>query len=260
VSSSDEKHVFVSYVHEDSDRVDELCSILEASRIPYWRDRSSLGPGDAWKAKIREAIRGGALVFLACFSDNSRARGTSHMNEEITLAVEEYRKMPPGRTWLIPVRFDSGNPPVWDLGAGRVMSDLNYADLFGARLPAEAAALVTTIHGLMGEKQLGAAQALEAVEQATAADRVDLLKRLTKEMLPDPQRRIQLDDLISQEAHRVLGALTDPARVAGPLLGSDDHQAVRLAGEANELWSVCAPFVASLQVAVRWGSPQSLSS
>jgi hypothetical protein len=60
------KHVFVSYVHEDDTEVDQLCAVMEAAQIPYWRDRKSLGPGDAWKAKIREAIRGGSLVFLAC--------------------------------------------------------------------------------------------------------------------------------------------------------------------------------------------------
>jgi hypothetical protein len=116
------KHVFVSYVHEDADQVDELCAILEAAHVPYWRDRKSLGPGDAWKAKIRDAIRNGSLVFLACFSDRSRAKDTSHMNEELTIAVEEYRKRPPGRTWLIPVRFDPGDVPDWDLGVLSVAS------------------------------------------------------------------------------------------------------------------------------------------
>jgi len=118
---SEGKHVFVSYVREDSDAVDDLCSILEAAQIPYWRDRSALGPGDAWKAKIRQAIAEGSLVFLACFSNNSRAKDKSYMNEELTLAIEEFRMMPPGRTWLIPVRFDDGDLPEWDLGAGRTL-------------------------------------------------------------------------------------------------------------------------------------------
>ncbi len=61
------------------------------------------------------------------------------MNEELTIAIDEYRKRPPGRTWLIPVRFDSGGVPEWDLGAGRVLSDLNYADLFGKAYAAQAA-------------------------------------------------------------------------------------------------------------------------
>ena len=64
----EEKRVFISYVRENNAQVDKLCSVLEAAGIPYWRDRSALGPGDAWKAKIRDAIRSGAIVFLACFS------------------------------------------------------------------------------------------------------------------------------------------------------------------------------------------------
>lgn len=259
MSQDEGKHVFVSYVREDNTEVDKLCAVLEAAKIPYWRDRTSLGPGDAWKVKIREAIRGGSLVFLACFSDNSRAKDKSHMNEELTIAVEEYRKMPPGRTWLIPVRFDLGDVPEWELGAGRTLRDLNYSDLFGDGYAAQAASLVTTIHGVMGEKQLGPAAALEAVEQATAADRANLLKRLTKEMLVDPTRRIELDDLVSQEVQRILKVISDPERVAGPFGGTGDEQVVRLATETQELFELTKPFCASLQVAARWGSPDTLA-
>lgn len=259
MSQADGKHVFVSYVREDDSEVDKLCSVLEAAKIPYWRDRTSLGPGDAWKAKIRDAIRGGSLVFLACFSDQSRGKGKSHMNEELTLAVEEYRKMPPGRTWLIPVRFDSGDVPEWDLGAGKTLRDLNYSDLFGDGYAPQAASLVTTIHGVMGEKQLGPAAALEAVEQATSADRADLMKKLTKEMLVDPARRIELDDLVSQEVQRVMKVITDPDRVNTAFGGTGDEQVIRLATEAQELWEITKPFCASLQVAARWGTPDVLA-
>lgn len=157
------------------------------------------------------------------------------------------------------MRFDSGDVPEWDLGAGRTLSDLNYSDLFGEAYAAQAASLVTTVHGVMGEKQLGAAATLEAVEQAASADRADLLKRLTKEMLVDPTRRIELDDLVSQEVQRVLKVISDPARVAGPLGGSGDEQVVRLAEEAQRLFDLTKPFCASLQVAARWGSPETLA-
>lgn len=253
------KHVFISYVREDSDQVDGLCAVLEAAQIPYWRDRKDLGPGDAWRAKIRAAIRDGSLVFLACFSDNSRGRDKSYMNEELTLAVDEFRQMPPGRIWLIPVRFDVGDVPDWDLGAGRVLSDLNYSDLFGKDHTAHAARLVTTINRLLGEKRLDPATALAAVEQATSADRADLLKRLTKEMLLEPSRRIELDDLVSQEVQRVLAVLKDKDRVAGPLDGTNEEQIVRIAEEAQDLWTLSEPFCASLQVASRWGAPESLT-
>jgi len=258
VSSPDGNHAFVSYVHEDTTKVDELCAVLTAAGVPYWRDRTALGPGDAWKAKIREAIRNGSLVFLACFSDNSRAKDKSYMNEEITLAIDEFRKMPPGRTWLIPVRFDAGAVPEWDLGAGQILSDLNYADLFGSGYTPAAVSLVTTIHGLMGQKQLGPAATLEVVEHVDEADRADLLKRLTKDLLLDPQRRIQLDDLVAQEVHRVIAVLTDEDRVR-PLAGPGEDQVVRVAEHAEELWATVEPFCASLQVAARWGSPESLT-
>lgn len=41
------------------------------------------------------------------------------MNEELTLAAEEFRQYTPGHTWLIPVRLDDIALPEWDLGAGR---------------------------------------------------------------------------------------------------------------------------------------------
>ncbi|MER6936672.1 toll/interleukin-1 receptor domain-containing protein [Nocardioides sp. NPDC127514] len=255
----DGKHVFVSYVREDKDAVDGLCAVLEAAQIPYWRDRNDLGPGDAWRAKIREAIRGGSLVFLACFSDNSRAKGRSYMNEELTLAVDEFRQRPPGATWLIPIRFDSGDVPGWELGAGQMLSDLNYSDLYGDEHTANAARLVTTIHRVMGDNTMNAASALEAVQQVTDGERVDLLKRLTKEMLLDPQKRIDLDGLISQEVQRVLAVLKDDSRVQGPLAGSGSEQVVKLAENATELAALVMPFCASLQVAARFGSPDSLS-
>lgn len=259
MNSTEGKHVFISYVREDKEAVDGLCSVLDAAQIPYWRDRNDLGPGDAWRAKIREAIRDDSLVFLACFSDASRARTKSYMNEELTVAVEEFRLRPPGHPWLIPVRFDEGDVPEWGLGGGLYMSDLNYCDLFGKHHTANAARLVTTIHRLMGERQLDAAATLAAVEQVSNEERVDKLKRLTKEMLPDPARRIELDDLISQEVQRVNSVLNDTERYLLDGGESENNRIVAIAETANDFWSLTAPFCASLQVAARWGRPDDLT-
>ena len=259
MNSSEGRHVFISYVREDADRVDELCKVLEAAQIPYWRDRSSLGPGDAWRAAIRGAIRDGSLVFLACFSDSSRAKRKSYMNEELTLAVDEFRQMPPGRTWLIPVRFDPGEVPEWDLGAGRTLRDLNYSDLFGGDYLANVARLITTIHRLIGEKPTNTATALAAVEQSTDADRCDLIKRLTKDMLLDPMRRIELDELVTNEVHRIASVLNDEETVSGPRAVSNDEFVAHVVREAQALWGLSAPFCASIQVAARWGSPDILA-
>lgn len=82
-----EGHVFISYVREDSARVDRLRQILEHAGIPAWRDSAKLWPGQDWRLEIRRAITGDALVFLACFSLASGSRRTSYQNEELTLAI-----------------------------------------------------------------------------------------------------------------------------------------------------------------------------
>jgi len=84
-------HAFISYVREDSRRVDELQRTLEAAGVPVWRDTADLWPGEDWRAKIRSAITDNALVFIACFSQASRACGMSYQNEELTLAIEQLR-------------------------------------------------------------------------------------------------------------------------------------------------------------------------
>ena len=219
MTSTEAKHAFISYVNEDTQQVDGLCKVLEAAQIPYWRDRTALAPGDNWKAKIREAIRSGALVFIACFSDNSRSKHKSVMNEELTLAVEEFRQMAPGLTWLISVRLDDGPIPEWDLGAGRALGDLHYVSLFGDQYATEAVKLVTAVSLAMGTNGPDPATTRAAVEEAADRDRPALLRQLTKDMILNPARRIELDELIAQETKTILTAMRDedrfPPRTSG---------------------------------------------
>ena len=177
---SSAKHAFVSYVAEDKVRVDKLCRVLDAANVPYWRDRKALGPGEEWKRTIREAIGSGAMVFLACFSDRSRAKQKSYMNEELTLAVGEYRLRAPGQTWLIPVRFDAGEVPDWDLGAGRTLRDLNYVDLFGKAYTENAFQLVEAINAVMGVASLDPATVRTAVEEVSKKHPIQLREAATE--------------------------------------------------------------------------------
>jgi hypothetical protein len=126
-------HVFISYVRDDSRQVDQLQLALEAAGIPVWRDTTDLWPGEDWRAKIRRAITDNALVFIACFSQESLARDKSYQNEELTLAIEQMRLRPPDKPWLIPVRFDDCEIPDRDMGAGRTLTSIQRADLFGDR-------------------------------------------------------------------------------------------------------------------------------
>ena len=253
MADDEAKHVFVSYVREDTERVDKLCEALEAANIPYWRDRTALAPGDQWKQKISRAIRSGSLIFLACFSDRTQAKAKSYMNEELTLAAEEFRQYPPGATWLIPVRFAEIDIPAWDLGAGRMLSDLNYADLFGDKHMSSLINLITTINKVMGATGPDAATVRASIEEADDAERPDMLRRMVKEMIVDPARRIELDDLISQETQRILAAMRNEEQFPTQRLdGTDEDRVVRCAEVAAAYWQLAEPFCASLQVATRW--------
>ncbi len=143
-------HAFLSYVREDSAQVDRLQRALQRAGIPVWRDKSDLWPGEDWKAEIREAITDNALVFIACFSSSSLARVKSYQNEELVLAVEQLRLRAPEQPWLIPVRFDDCAVPDRDLGGGRRLSSLQWADLFGDAFDDGAARLVAAIRRILG--------------------------------------------------------------------------------------------------------------
>jgi len=143
-------HAFISYVREDSGKVDVLENMLQAAGIPVWRDTASLWPGEDWREKIRVAITHNALVFIACFSTHGAARQTSYQYEELLLAIDQLRQRRPGDPWLIPVRFDDCNVPDLELGAGRTLASIQRADLFGANRDLAARRVVEAIQRLLG--------------------------------------------------------------------------------------------------------------
>jgi len=142
-------HVFISYVREDSARVDELQRALEAAGIPVWRDTADLWPGEDWRANIRRAITNNALVFIACFSQAGLDREESYQNEELILAIEQLRRRRPDNPWLIPVRFDKCQIPDLDLGAGRTLASIQWADLFGYNAESNVIRLISAIQRIL---------------------------------------------------------------------------------------------------------------
>jgi len=251
------QHVFISYVREDAKAVDELCQMLSAAGIPYWRDRTALAPGDEWKAKIRQAIRSDqAVAFLACFSAQSAARPRNTMNEELTLAVEEFRKHTPGHAWLFPIRLDDTPIPEWELGASRTINDLHWTDLFGADKNQHYVGLTSQLHQLMGSRSHMPANLQAALDNLSEVDRATRLSEETKAMLLDPQRRIALSDLIHTEVGRILKELNNPELYGSDPEGGD--QLLRAAERAHHLSELTRPFCASLIVATRFGESTQL--
>ena len=146
------RYVFISYVREDSLKVDRLQRALEAAGLRVWRDTANLWPGEDWREKIRQAIQDDALVFIACFSHASVARSKSYQNEEFTLAIEQMRLRRPDEPWLIPVRLDDCEIPDRDIGGGRTLTSIQRADLSGDRFDDGAAKLIKSIRRIFGRQ------------------------------------------------------------------------------------------------------------
>ncbi|MBF9127607.1 toll/interleukin-1 receptor domain-containing protein [Plantactinospora sp. S1510] len=123
-----DRHVFISYVREDSAAVDRLATALRGHGIEVWLDRTHLVPGDRWADRIRQAIGAGAN-FVACFSAASSRRDRTYMNEELILAIEELRLRPRDRRWFLPVVLDGSPVPDHPIGAGETLRSLHHVDL-----------------------------------------------------------------------------------------------------------------------------------
>jgi hypothetical protein len=146
-------HAFVSYSRGDAAGADALEEALRAAGVRIWRDTADLWPGDDWRARIREAVSGDALVFLACLSSSRLAALRSRQHEELSLAIDELRQRNPQVPWLIPVRFDECEIPDLDIGGGKTLRSLESADLFGDGQAKELARLVTAVIQILSHEE-----------------------------------------------------------------------------------------------------------
>ncbi len=210
------KHVFLSYLREDAHHVDELQKVLEAAEFTVWRDTANLWPGDNWKQKIREAIQGGTLVFLACFSAALSNRESSYQFEELMIAADEYRLRPLDTSWLMTVRFDECEIPSVDLGGGRFLDrTIHRVDLFGEQKTAQTARLVTAIHRVMGSTP--GTPSPSVVSAVAAAKRADTSLEYLRDLIRNPTLVMDFDSYMTALRRPALTALEDRDRF--PIFG-----------------------------------------
>ena len=123
------QHVFISYIRKNKDQVDRLCEELTLRGIKVWVDRQAIAPGKRWKEEIRNAIHEGAF-FIACFSKEYYERKKTHMNEEVTVAVEDLRQRHTDQAWFIPVKLNECEIPSRNIGGGETLRDLQCTALY----------------------------------------------------------------------------------------------------------------------------------
>jgi formylglycine-generating enzyme required for sulfatase activity len=63
-AGSELPQVFVSYAHEDAEKVARITRLLEAVGVTVWRDIDRLLPGQKWKEKIAVAIKHSRVILL----------------------------------------------------------------------------------------------------------------------------------------------------------------------------------------------------
>lgn len=241
-------HAFISYVREDGERADRLATLLADAGIRVWRDVEDLWPGQDWKIQIRNAITNDSLAFLACFSTNSNNRDTTYQNEELILAAEQMRLRSPGRSWLVPVRFDSCQIPYYDLGAGRSFDSLQRVDLSDGEWRG-AGRLIAAVATILSVEAPPASHIVESDPRPSSpAARV-------RSTLLKPEMQIELEDAITQVAVEVKSRLADE----GYFPGSSDKLTNDLAGvrflasQAHAYFDAVKPVATVLAVGCSYG-------
>ncbi len=242
-------HAFICYVREDSAYADDLQELLTNAGIPIWRDTESLWPGENWRERIRDAITRGAIAFVPIFTQTSYAKGASGQNEELYLAADEMRRRRPGVSWLFPVRYDDCSVPALDLGGGRVLDDIQRADLFGESKEENAARLVEAVQRILDDDRPNNEERhAEEENLRSASTEIDRLDSEIKEILRDPAGDIRLFDLVMPIADALYDELTNLK--AYPVDGSVDVRAIT--SQIDNYWRDLRRFLQILVTAGAW--------
>jgi TIR domain len=248
-------HAFLSYVHEDGTSVDRVQRILEGAGVKVWRDKDDLFPGEDWRARIRNAIRTDALAFIACFSQSFLDKPSSHMNEELLLAVEELRKRPAGTAWLIPVRFDDCQLPDIEIGPGRTLDSLQRVDLIdpGWENIGRLVRGVLRIAGMSEASQQIEASSTPITDGSNLSDSeiVVLLKRL----MPYNERDIEVEDLMASLLERTRSLLGDRAHFPLSVAPGESRLSLDrlIVSQADEYVRAVSPLASGLMAGAAWG-------
>lgn len=101
--------IFLSYATEDRDRASRIYSLISKPRRPVFYDKESLVPGMDWEAEIESKLAQCALI-LILFSRHS-VNKEGFVQREIRLALSRAERMPEGRIFIVPIRFDGTEVP-----------------------------------------------------------------------------------------------------------------------------------------------------
>jgi internalin A len=123
-----ERHVFVSYCHDNRDVVARLVEDLDNAGESVWWDQDILGGRD-WKEAIREAMKN-AYAVIVCLSPELAERYRSGVYPEVRDAIATFRQYGPGESYIFPVRLAECAVPPIEIDDTRTLEWIQHIDLF----------------------------------------------------------------------------------------------------------------------------------
>jgi hypothetical protein len=121
MSLSKQLRIFLLYARRDEEAVRRLYRRLVKEGGDTWLDTKKLLPGQDWAYEIYKAIHASDIV-IACLSRQFNKQG-GYRHEELRIALEKARLLPPGTTFLIPARLEKCDLP-------EILSRWQCVDLF----------------------------------------------------------------------------------------------------------------------------------
>ena len=97
--------IFLSYAHEDRQRVQNMKNALESANLDVWFDQGDLRPGDAWDLQIRGNIRHCA-VFIPFISRRAQQRLDGYFRKEWKWAIDQDPEKDESLRFIQPVILD----------------------------------------------------------------------------------------------------------------------------------------------------------
>jgi uncharacterized protein (TIGR02145 family) len=96
--------IFLCHASEDGSRVEVLHQRLKSAGLNPWLDKKDLPPARDWDAEITKAL-GAVRLVIVCLSTHLISK-SGYARREIDMALETLRQLPPGSTFVIPVRLE----------------------------------------------------------------------------------------------------------------------------------------------------------
>ena len=111
--------IFISYAHEDIDKVRSISNILKENGFLPWIADENLLPGEKWRVAIQRAIRDSDII-LVCLSNSSVSK-KGYIQRELKIAFDVWDEKPDNAIFLIPILLEHCEVP-------DMLRDLQWVD------------------------------------------------------------------------------------------------------------------------------------